>query len=97
MKKEYPEMKTCRICGTPFEKKVHNQMYCSDDCCEIAQIERAMTRANKSVEETDKRIKTRNINKKTKEIKRMWAEIILECEAAGLSYGEAVARGVIDV
>ena len=93
---EEQKRKICRVCGTPFVMNAPNQVYCSDDCCEIAQIERAMSRANRTAEETDKRLKTRNINKKTKEIKQMWAKIILECEAAGLSYGEDVARGVID-
>jgi predicted nucleic acid-binding Zn ribbon protein len=89
------EYKMCRICGTSFKRITGNQLYCSKDCQEIAMIEKQMSRAGR-IKDKDKVLKTHNINKRTKEIKRMWAEIVLKCEEAGLSYGEAVARGVID-
>ena len=95
MANKQDEYKMCRICGTPFKKNAHNQLYCSKDCKEIAMIEKEMTRSNRTIAEKDKKIKIHNINKRTKAIKKEWAEIILKCEEAGLSYGEAVAKGVI--
>lgn len=91
--KNYEE-RTCRICGETFKPWSNSQACCSKECMEIntkilkhKQLERL--KAEKAMQ------KKRTPTKSKKQQQKEWAEVLRKCEAAGLSYGEAVAKGVI--
>ncbi len=74
--------KSCEICGEEFKPKGREKA-CGDDCREYG-----------------KRLSRAKFNAKAKAKKKAhkptnWAEITKKCKEAGLSYGEAVAKGVI--
>ncbi len=77
--------KTCAICGETFLPNAGTQKYCSSCRWDIYDASKTRYRA-KEIAERKKRVR-----KQQKEM----SEIIRKCEAAGLSYGEAVAKGVI--
>lgn len=38
------ELSLCDYCDEPFDRKTHNQRYCSAECCRLATNERIMER-----------------------------------------------------
>ena len=81
MKKNF-QKKSCVICGEIFTPKCPSEKCCSDD---YKAMNIKLNKANQRKETILKR----------KSNRPDWAEIHRKCEAAGLSYGEAVARGII--
>jgi hypothetical protein len=77
--------KICSICGERYEPKSATQKYCAVCRCDMSNVSRRRFRA-KGIAERKKRVR-----KHQEEM----AEIVRKCEAAGLSYGQAVAKGVI--
>jgi len=74
--------KFCEICGGEFKPKGREKA-CGDDCREFG-----------------KRQSRAKFNAKAKAMKNKhkptnWSEITKKCKEAGLTYGQAVAKGVI--
>ena len=80
--------RTCKICGKPFQPYRTAQLCCSRECM----------RENVKLHSKEKRQRETSLRleaKKMQKQKTNWAEITKKCKEAGLSYGQAVAKGVI--
>lgn len=80
--------KTCVICGEEFKTNNKKRQACSTDCIRIHR-RTTSSNARNGREET-------RAQKKTRENREKWGAIEAKCNALGLSYGQAVARGLID-
>lgn len=80
--------RTCKICGNTFTPHHSSQLCCDIECMRenVRQHSREKRKRESSL---------RKIAKGMQKQKTDWAEITRKCEAAGLSYGQAVARGII--
>ena len=74
--------KSCEICGGEFKPKGREKA-CGDDCREFGK--------RQSRAKFNAKAKAMKINRKTTN----WSEITKKCKEAGLTYGQAVAKGVI--
>ena len=74
--------KSCEICGGKFKPKGREKA-CGDDCREYG---KRQSRAKFNAKAKAKK----NAHNPTD-----WAEITKKCKEAGLTYGQAVAKGVI--
>lgn len=85
--KDYKE-RTCKICGNTFLPNHSSQLCCGQECM----------RENVRQHSREKRKRASCLRKAAKNMQKQktdWAEITRKCEEAGLSYGQAVARGII--
>jgi orotate phosphoribosyltransferase len=78
------ETKFCQICGTEFQG-IKMAKFCSDKCKEQRKKELAIMNREKKKAEA----------KKKKNSETEWKAIVRKCKEMGVSYGEAVRRGLI--
>lgn len=84
--------KTCKICGREFEPKAPNGLYCSAECRKKQhRLDYENWKRRYNSEYRRHLIKKRRGPGNHKE----FAEISARCAELGISYGEAVARGLI--
>ncbi|MBR5305966.1 MAG: hypothetical protein IKU47_03495 [Oscillospiraceae bacterium] len=74
----------CVICGEEFQPTSSTGKCCSDECRKVN--ERITYERNKAKVKIKKRVIVNGTD---------WGEITRKCKEAGLSYGEAVAKGII--
>ena len=74
--------KSCEICGEEFKAKGREKA-CGDECREYGKRQ-SRAKFNAKAKAKKKAHKPTN-----------WAEITKKCKEAGLTYGQAVARGII--
>ena len=79
--------KTCVICGEEFKTNNKKRQACSTDC--IKAYRRLNGEKARHPEET-------RAQKKSRENREKWAAIEAKCNELGVSYGYAVAMGLID-
>lgn len=84
MGKQYKD-KNCKVCGRLFTPKSSADKCCCDECKDYNSKKQRADRYQ--LEKTQKR--------QAKRHKTNWSEITSICKEAGLSYGEAVVKGVI--
>lgn len=94
MAKEYAK-KVCKICGTEFVPQHSTQLCCTKECMRENGRNQSSSYYKKRKAEGKKNIVPPATKSKKKQ-QEEWAVIIRKCKEAGLSYGEAVAMGVID-
>ena len=78
------ETKFCQLCGTEFQG-ANPAKFCSDKCKEQRRKELAIMGREKKRAEAEKK-KTGGTD---------WKAIVRKCKEMGVSYGEAVRRGLI--
>lgn len=80
---------TCKICGKTFKPTRGSQLCCSDECKRenVRRHSKELRKRNKSLRLADKKMQKQKTD---------WAEITKKCKEAGLTYGQAVARGLFD-
>ena len=76
----------CPQCGKEFIATHPSSKFCSAECKRESKIQRSRR---------CRELKMYGVNRRTPQNKTDWAAIVRECKAAGLSYGEATARGII--
>ena len=94
MAKEYAK-RVCKICGTEFVPYNSTQLCCSKECMAKNNYLNVLNYHEKRRLEGRKKIVPPATKSKKKQ-QEEWAVVIRKCKEAGLSYGEAVARGLID-
>jgi hypothetical protein len=72
----------CAICGKEFIAGTLQAKFCSDDCRRINKLECQRKYYKPKKQKTD--------------VKKGWSEIVSICSELGMSYGEAVSKGVFD-
>ena len=80
--------RTCKICGKTFKPTRNSQLCCSDEC----------KRENVKQHSKEKRKRETSLRLEAKKMQKQktdWAEITRKCKEAGLTYGQAAARGII--
>ena len=76
----------CQQCGKEFTATHPSKKYCSAECLHKSRLKNSENYRLRNKQA----VKRRPAKSKTD-----WAAIVRECKAAGLSYGEATARGII--
>lgn len=85
MKRNFRE-KTCKICGNSFKPTYAAEKCCSDEC-KLKNYERTQA--------TNQERQAWKAKKAKKPKPTDWSEIVRKCDEAGLTYGQAAARGII--
>lgn len=83
--------KICKICGREFEPKAPNGLYCSVECQKKRHRLDCESWKRRYNAEYRQRLKVKKRASNHKEL----AEISTRCAEMGISYGEAVARGLV--
>ena len=87
--------KICEICGAEFTTNRSYQICCSKPCSDINRRIRSDVYHAKIKAEGLKKVVLPATKSKEKQ-QEEWAVVLRKCKEAGLSYGEAVARGLVD-
>lgn len=76
----------CKNCGKKFKRINNNQLYCCAQCG--VEYRKKNPKGSKNDKETSGAIRPKP--------KTDWAAIVRKCRQLNVSYGEAVAKGLID-